>query len=123
MTWVRPIATIGTTKTWSSYRAHVGEVTTPAVAGFRWAARVPAGSADRDRTDCRLAVQRYSALVADARPDEAPTWQVGLSVSRVSRLIALGELGSVEEERHGPYAPLCAIYATIPHHLRARYLS
>jgi putative transposase len=59
---------------WSSYRAHVGDATTPPWLDsdglHAYLLDRPVGTA-RDR---RLAVQRYAALVADAQPNEAPLW-------------------------------------------------
>ena len=63
---------------WSSYRAHIGDAPTPpwldsdGLHGYLLRQPIATG---RER---RLARQRYAASVADARPDEAAIWQVGL---------------------------------------------
>ena len=63
---------------WSSYRAHVGEAVTPPWLDCDGLHSYLLGRLVLTARDRRQAVQRYAALVADARPGEAPIWESGL---------------------------------------------
>lgn len=63
---------------WSSYRAHVGAVSTPPWLDSDGLHGYLLGRPVATARDRQLAAQRYAALVADAAADEVPIWQGGL---------------------------------------------